>query len=58
MRKNNIRKTKTDKRASYIIAQTLIMQISYLFVTFKGLDLMNLKGLGFSVKKQSSSESG
>ena len=46
MRKNNIRKTKTDKIDTYIIAQTLMMQKSYQFVTFEDLDLMNLKELG------------
>lgn len=45
MRKNNIRK-KTDKIDTYIIAQTLMMQKSYRFVTFEDLDLMNLKELG------------
>ena len=45
-RKNNIRKTKTDKIDPYIIAQTLMMQKSYRFVTFEDLDLMNLKELG------------
>ena len=46
MRKNNIRKTKTDKIDTYIIAQTLMMQKSYRFITFEDLDLMNLKELG------------
>ena len=46
MRKNNIRKTKTDKIDTYIIAQTLMMQKSYRFVTSEDLDLMNLKELG------------
>ena len=46
MRKNNIRKTKTDKIDTYITAQTLMMQKSYRFVTFEDLDLMNLKELG------------
>ena len=46
MRKNKIRKTKTDKIDTYIIAQTLMMQKSYRFVTFEDLDLMNLKELG------------
>ena len=46
MRKNNIRKTKTDKIDTYIIVQTLMMQKSYRFVTFEDLDLMNLKELG------------
>lgn len=45
MRKNNIRKTKTDKIDTYVIAQTLMMQKSYRFVTFEDLDLMNLKEL-------------
>ena len=43
IRKNNIHKTKRDKINSYIIAQTLMMQKSYRFVTFEDLDLMNLK---------------
>lgn len=46
MRKNNIRKTKTDKVNTYIIAKTLMMQDSYRFVTFYDLDLMDLKQLG------------
>ena len=46
MRKNNIRKTKTDKIDTYVIAQTLMMQKSYRFVSFEDLDLMNLKQLG------------
>ena len=46
MRKNNIRKTKTDKIDTYIIAQTLMMQKSYRFVTFEDLNLMSLKELG------------
>lgn len=46
MRKNNIRKTKTDKLDTYIIAKTLMMQDSYRFVSFYDLDLMDLKQLG------------
>lgn len=46
MRKNNIRKTKTDKVDTYIIAKTLMMQDSYRFVTFFDLDLMDFKQLG------------
>lgn len=46
MRKNNIRKTKTDKVDTYIIAKTLMMQDSYRFTTFYDLDLMDLKQLG------------
>ena len=43
MRKNNIRKTKTDKVDTYIIAKTLMMQDSYRFVTFYDLDLTDFK---------------
>ena len=46
MRKNNIRKTKTDKVDTIIIAETLMMQRSYRFATFYDLDLMDLKNLG------------
>lgn len=46
MRKNNIRKTKTDKVDTYIIAKTLMMQDSCRFTTFYDLDLMDLKQLG------------
>ncbi len=46
MRKNNIRKTKTDKVDTYIIAKTLMMQESYRFITFYDLDLMDLKVMG------------
>ena len=46
MRKNNIRKTKTDKVDTYIIAKTLMMQGSYRFYTFYDLDLMDLKAMG------------
>lgn len=46
MRKNNIRKTKTDKVDTYIIAKTLMLQESLRFVTFYDLDLMDLKQLG------------
>ena len=46
MRKNNIRKTKTDKVDTYIIAKTLMMQTSLRFVTFYDIDLMDLKSLG------------
>lgn len=46
MRKHNIRKTKTDKVDTYIIAKTLMMQDSYRFVSFYDLDLMDLKQLG------------
>ena len=46
MRKNNVRKTKTDKVNTYIICKTLMMQDHLRFVTFYDLDLMNLKALG------------
>jgi len=46
MRKNNVRKTKTDKVDTYIIAKTLMMQDSYRFMTAYDLDIINLKGLG------------
>ena len=46
MRKNNIRKTKTDKVDTYIICKALMMQESLRFVTFYDLDLMDLKALG------------
>lgn len=46
MRKNNVRKTKTDKVDTYIICKTLMMQDHLRFVTFFDLDLMNLKALG------------
>ena len=46
MRKNNIRKTKTDKVDTYIIAKTLMMQDSFRFISYYDLDLMDLKTLG------------
>lgn len=46
MRKNNIRKTKTDKVDTYIIAKTLMMQTSHRFFSFEDLDMMDLKTLG------------
>ena len=46
MRKNNIRKTKTDKVDTVVIAKTLMMQDSLRFVSFYDLDLMDLKALG------------
>lgn len=46
MRKNNIRKTKTDKVDTFVIAQTLMMQKSYRFITFYDLDILDLKTLG------------
>lgn len=46
MRKNNIRKTKTDKVDTYIICKTLMMQDTLRFISFFDLDLMELKDLG------------
>ena len=46
MRKNNVRKTKTDKVDTYIIAKTLMMQQSHRFVTVDDISLMDLKALG------------
>jgi Transposase and inactivated derivatives len=46
MRKNNIRKTKTDKVDTFIIAKTLMMQNSFRFISYYDLDLMDLKTLG------------
>lgn len=45
MRKNNIRKTKTDKVDSYIIAKTLLMY-PHRFFTSYDIDLLHLKNLG------------
>lgn len=45
MRKNNIRKTKTDTVDTFIIAKTLMMQ-PHRFFTIQDLDLMHLKNLG------------
>ena len=45
MRKNNVRKTKTNKVDTYVIAQTLMMQDNLRFVSFFNLDMMDLKAL-------------
>lgn len=45
MRKNNIRKTKTDKVDTYVIAKTLMMH-DHRFLTVEDIDLMHLKNLG------------
>lgn len=45
MRKNNIRKTKTDKVDTFIIAKTLMLQ-PHRFYTVQDIDLMHLKNLG------------
>ncbi|WP_289201173.1 IS110 family transposase [Phocaeicola sartorii] len=46
MRKNNIRKTKTDKVDTFVIAKTLMMQGSLRFLSLKDLDYIELKELG------------
>lgn len=46
MRKNNVRKTKTDKVDTFVIAKTLMMQDSLRFLTLKNLDYIELKELG------------
>ncbi len=46
MRKNNIRKTKTDKVDTFIIAKTLMLESQPRFISFLDLDLMDLKTLG------------
>ena len=46
LRKTNIRKTKTDKVDTFLIAKHLMMQTSYRFVSLKDLDMMDLKDFG------------
>ena len=46
LRKNNVRKTKTDKVDTVVIAKTLMMQDSHRFLTMKDLDYVELKELG------------
>ena len=46
MRKNNVRKTKTDKVDTFVIAKTLMMQDSLRFMTLDNLDYIELKELG------------
>lgn len=46
MRKNNVRKTKTDKVDTYIIAKTLMVQDNLRFMTMDDLDYIELKELG------------
>ena len=52
LRKDNIRKTKTDKVDTYIITKTLIMRDSNRFATFYDLDLMDRKQLDHFRQKQ------
>lgn len=46
MRKNNVRKTKTDKVNTFVIAKTLMMQDSFRFMFLKDLDYIEPKELG------------
>ena len=46
MRKYNVRKTKTDKVDTFVIAKTLMMQDSLRFMTLDDLDYIELKELG------------
>ena len=46
MRKNYIRRTKTDKVDTFVIAKTLMMQDDLSFVSPFDLDMMELKSLG------------
>ena len=46
LRKNNIRKTKTDKVDTFVIAKTLLMQDSLRFISLEDLDYVELKELG------------
>ena len=46
MRKNNVRKTKTDKVDTFVNAKTLMMQDSLRFMTLDDLDYIELKELG------------
>ena len=46
MRKNNVRKTKTDKVDTFVIAKNLMMQDSLRFLTLDDLDYIELKELG------------
>ena len=46
MRKNNVRKTKSDKVDTFVIAKTLMMQDSLRFMTLDDLDYIELKELG------------
>ena len=46
LRKNNIRKTKTDKVDTFVIAKTLRMQDSLRFISLEDLDYVEFKELG------------
>ncbi len=46
MRKNNVRRTKTDKTDTFVIAKTLMMQDSLRFSSLEDLDYIELKELG------------
>ena len=51
MRKNNVRKMKTDKVDTLVIAKTLMMQDSLRFSTLEDLDYIELKELGRFLQK-------
>lgn len=46
MRKNNVRKTKTDKVDTFVIAKTLMMQNDPKFISMEHLDYIELKKIG------------
>lgn len=46
MRKNNVRKTKTNKVDTFVIAKTLMMQDSPHYLTLENLDYIELKEFG------------
>ena len=48
LRRNNIRKTKTDKVDTYTIAKALMLQQTHRFITLGDLNLMDLKSLSRS----------
>ena len=52
MRKNNVRKTKTDKVDTFVIAKTLMMQDDLRFITFFDLDMMAVSYTHLDVYKR------
>ena len=51
MRKNHVRKMKTDKVDTFVIAKTLMMQVPLRFITLKDLDYIELKELSWFRQK-------
>ncbi|SDB95533.1 Transposase [Succiniclasticum ruminis] len=45
-RRNNIRKTKTDKLGTFLIAKTLMANLTR-FVTKRDIDILHLRNLGW-----------